>query len=226
MPDDQTSQETEQVITETETTVQPIVEPTAEELLRKELDEAKAKFAASTTENQNLTARLAAEEAARQELTKEPTEPELRTAFPLWDSMSDTEKGLARELFTTKRLAGKAVQSAQEEQATRSWNTSIELAITSNTALQGKEQAFRAYASRPQYRNVPMDVLTNSFLQTQGSAPAPRVTPKPGLETGNGGPKDAPKPKGLSSAELGALRTSDPKAYQDYLKTHEITLED
>ncbi len=133
--------------------------------------------------------------------------------------------GLARELFVTKSTAGKAAQTAQSIQAKESLNTSIELVVTSNPALQGKEQAFRSYASRPQYRGVPMDVLVNSFLQTQGSAPAPKVTPRPGLETGQGGPRTTEKPKGLSMDELKALRTSDPKKYQDYLKTHEVEVD-
>jgi hypothetical protein len=184
------------------------------------------KFADSTRENQLLRERLAAEEKARQEQTKEPTEPELRTAFPLWESMSDTEKELARRTVRAERIGGNAALEVQDIKAERSWATSIELVLASNNALQGKEQAFRQYASRPQYRNVPMDVLVNSFLQTQGTAPEPKVTPKPGLEPGSGGPRTTPKPAGLTMEQLAALRKSDTKAYEQYLKTHDITIDE
>ena len=219
--------ETDEIIPEIKTEEQPIVEPTAEELLRKENEELKKKFGASTTENQVLQNRLATEANARQELTKEPTDSDLRTAFPEWDLMSDTEKRLATRTLRAERIGGQAAQQVQEINADRSWNTSIELAVASNNALQGKEQAFRQYASRPQYRNVPMDVLANAFLQTQGLSAAPKPTPhKPGLETGGGGPRETPKPIGLTMEQLGALRNSDPKAYEKYIKTHEITIDE
>ena len=73
--------------------------------------------------------------------------------------MSDTEKRLATRTLGAERTAGKAAQTAQELQAERSLNTSIDLVLASNTALQGKEQAFRQYVLRPQYKGVPMDVL-------------------------------------------------------------------
>lgn len=210
--------------TETEEVKQETEKPAEQQPPAPAVDYEK-KFAESTRENQLLRERIAAEEKERQESTKEPTESDLRTAFPLWDSMSDTEKELARRTVRAERIGGNAAQQVQAIQAERSWNTSIELVLTSNNALQGKEQAFRQYASRPQYRGVPMDVLVNSFLQTQGPAPAPTVTPKPGLEPGNGGPRTPEKPKTLSGDELAALRKSDQKAYEQYIKTHDIDID-
>src|ERR1019366_5507749 len=104
------------------------------------------KFADSTRENQLLRERIAAEEKARQESTKEPTDSDLRTAFPEWDLMSDTEKRLANRTLRAERIGGQAAQQVQEINSDRSWNTSIELAVASNPTLQGKEQAFRQYA--------------------------------------------------------------------------------
>jgi hypothetical protein len=48
---------------------------------------AEEKFAASTRENQILTARLTAfeEEKARRELTNNPTDSDLKAAFPEWE---------------------------------------------------------------------------------------------------------------------------------------------
>jgi hypothetical protein len=212
--------ETEEVPPVTTEPEQPPAEPTVPPV------DYEKKFSESARENQLLRERLDAEEKARQEFTKEPTDSELRTAFPEWELMSDTEKRLARELTVTKRISGQAVQTAQEIKADRSLATSIDLVLASNTALQGKEQAFRQYATRPQYKGIPMEVLVGAFLQSQGSAaPAPAPTPKPGLEPGNSGPRTPEKPKTLTAAELSALRTSDEKAYMAYVKTHAVDVD-
>jgi len=182
------------------------------------------KFKESSRENQILHERLKAQEEAGKELTKEPTDSELRTAFPSWENYDETQKEFARRTYGAERTALNAQRIAQQMQSERAWNTSLELALSSNDALQGKEQAFRQYASKPQYRNVPMDVLVDAFLGKQGSPP-PKPTPKPGLEPGSGGPRTPEKPKTLSTEELSKLRQNDPKAYQDYLKKHPIDLD-
>jgi len=179
------------------------------------------KFAESARENQILQEKLKAQEAARQELTKEPTDSDLRAAFPDWDSLDDFQKNIARRTYNSERTAKRAVQTTEQLTQERAWNTSIELAISSDSSLQGKEQAFRQYASKPQYRNVPMDVLVSAFLQKNGGEP-PKPTPRPGLEPGSGGPRTPERPQTLTTEALSALRTTNPKAYQDYLKTHPI----
>lgn len=220
MDNDQTPQGTEDVELDTEINpVQPIVPPTVPVI------DYEKKFSESARENQLLRERIAVEERARQESTKEPTDSDLRTAFPEWDVMSDTEKRLATRSLRAERIGGNAALQVQQIQAERSWNTSIELEIASNNALQGKEQAFRQYANRPQYKNVPMDILVGAFLQSQGSAPAPITTPRPGLETSSGGPKETPKPTGLTMEELRSLRMSSPKEYEKYIRTHDIQID-
>jgi hypothetical protein len=183
------------------------------------------KFQESARENQLLREAQAEREKAEQELTKEPTDSELKAAFPSWDVYDDTQKEFARRTFAAERTAVKASAAAQELKSDQSWNTSIELAITSDAALQGKEQAFRQFASQPKYRNSPMDLLVGAFLQKAPPSETPKMTPKPGLEPGNGGPRSSEKPKTLTTEQLTALRTTSPKAYQDYLKTHDIEIE-
>ncbi len=72
-----------------------------------------------------------------------------------------------------------------------------------------------------------MDVLTAAFLQKSGAStpPAPKPTPKPGLETGNGGPRTPEKPKSLSAVELKTLRETNPQGYAEYVKTHDIDID-
>ena len=220
MPDPNLPPETEPVPPVATPPAEPPVEPTPPAV------DYEKKFADSTRENQLLQAKLAEEQRARQELTKEPTDSELRTAFPSWDVMDDTQKELATRTFGAERNSLNASRIVTQLQNERSWETSVQLALSSDPALQGQEQQFRDFASKPQYKNVPMDVLVPAFLQKQGNAPkAPVTTPKPGLEPGNGGPKESPKPQAVSADELSALRTSDPRAWETYIKTHEINIE-
>src|SRR5580658_9552708 len=90
---------------------EPVPQPPAPEVDYKE------KFAASTRENQLKDERIKAleHEAAERNLTNEPTESEYRAAFPTWDSMSDTEKDLARRTLGAERAAKNATQLAEEQ---------------------------------------------------------------------------------------------------------------
>jgi len=208
---------------ETET-AQPETEKPAEQPAAPAIDY-ETKFKESTRENQILQGKLKAREDAEQELTKEPTDSELKAAFPDWDSLSDFEKKIARDNLITKKLAASAVKTTQELQNERAWNTSIELALSSVSALQGKEQAFRQFASQPKYKGTLMELLIDAFLQKNPEAPK-TVTPRPGLEPGSGGPKESPKPAGLTMEQLAALRSSDPRAYEQYIKTHDIEIDE
>lgn len=181
------------------------------------------KFSDSTRENQILQGKIKTLETAAQELTKEPTDSDLKAAFPNWEEMTDNEKMLGRRTFNSERVSQSALATANKFQQEREWQTSLELAST-DPALQGKEEAFKKYASKPQYRNVPTDVLVSAFLGTL--TPNPKLTPKPGLETGNGGLKEPPKPKGISGDELSALRRNNPREYEKYIKSHPIDVSD
>jgi len=190
----------------------------------------KEKFSQSTRENQLIVEENKALKAqlAERNLTKEPTDSELQAAFPAWEAMSETERSLARRTLAAERIAGNAVSSLDEIKAERSWNTTIEVAIASNNALQGKEREFRQYASR--YKNTSMDVLVPAFLQSQGAAQrASNPTPgpaRPSLLPGTGGPKTPDKPKKLTADELRTLRKTDEKAYTAYIKANPDALDD
>lgn len=203
--------------------VPPVTPPPAEPAPATPPIDYEKKFAESSRENQLLRDAETARVKAEQELTKEPTESELRTAFPEWDGLTDFEKKMARGNFTATKLAAASARKADEIASDRSWNTSIEIALTSDPALQGKEQAFKQFASQPKYKGTDMDLLISAFLQKNPSAPARPATPKPGLEPGNGGPRTPDKPQLLSSTDLKTLRETDEKAYLAYIRTHDIS---
>ena len=220
-----TKEVTEEVTPETELKPaeqsQPTPPPPASQP-EETVESLKEKLSASARENQLL--RLADQQRvkAEQELTKEPTDSDLRAAFPSWDLYDDTQEEFARTTFAAQRTSANAIKIATELRNDKELSTSIELVVSSNPALQGREQAFRQYASQPKYRNIPMDVLVPAFLGAAPAAPAPTTTLKPGLLPGNGGPRIPEKPKQLSAGDLALLRTTDEKAYTEYVKTHDI----
>jgi hypothetical protein len=186
------------------------------------------KFKESTREAQILAAQLEAEKAkSRKELTNEPTDSDLQAAFPEWDVMTDTERKLARRAFATERLTTSLLTEREQEKAAQRWNTDLELTIAQKPALQGKEQAFKDFAKKPTHRGAPLDVLVSAFLHESSSRPpsTPAPTPQPGLLPGNGGPREAEKPKLLSGAELKQLRETNAKAYTEYIRTHDIAID-
>jgi hypothetical protein len=184
----------------------------------------KKKATAQGQENIVLSRKL--EDATRpKELTNQPTDSDLRAAFPEWEVMTENERSLARRTFATERLTTSILQEREQEKATQRWNTELELTIAQKPALQGKEQAFKEFANKPTHRGAPLETLVSAFLFEASSTPTPtRPTPRtPGLESGTGGPKTPEKPKLLSGEELKNLRQSDPAAHRKYILEHDVS---
>ncbi|HEY0140406.1 MAG TPA: hypothetical protein VGF48_05885 [Thermoanaerobaculia bacterium] len=175
-------------------------------------------------ENIILNHRVQQDEKARRELTNEPTESDLQAAFPEWDLMTPTEQLLAKKSLVAERRTEALLLKEQKREADVRWDTDLELAIAQNPSLQGKEQAFKAFANRPNRRGIDPDVLIKAFLYDPAPAvTAPAPAPAPGLLSGNGGPRGSDKPKLLSGDALKQLRQTDEKAYKEYIRTHDIT---
>jgi hypothetical protein len=185
----------------------------------------KEKFSQSTRENQILQAQLDEERRknARRELTNEPAESELQAAFPEWEYMTDTEKRLARQSFTANKLAADLAREREEQREQNRWNTDLELAIAKETALRGREQAFKDFANKPTHRGAPTDVLVDAFLR-RSPPPAPAsAAPQPTLEPGNGGPRGPIESKKKYTAEeIMAIQTAEPKKYRQMLLAGEF----
>jgi hypothetical protein len=183
------------------------------------------KFADSTRENQILQSKLAEKEARERELTKEPTDSDLKAAFPHldFDLMDPVQKESLRQGFIARRTAEQVAAERQAEKAERSFVTSVEIAIESHPDLAGREREFKAYATK--YKGSDLNLVVDAFLSKKApAAPPPAQTPRPGLETGTGGPRESEKPKSLSGDELKTLRQTDPKAYREYVMTHDIDI--
>jgi hypothetical protein len=214
------------------TTPQPVSEPTvpptpplepAADPAQPPIDYEK-KFAESTREAQILAAQLEAERAksARRELTNEPTDSDLRAAFPEWEYMSEPEKRSATMAFKADRRSAQLEAEREAEKAERSWQNDLELAVAAHPELGAKAREFKDYASKPSHRGAPVDVLIKAFLHDT-PAPPPATPSTPALEQGNGGPRTIEKPKLISPEELKTLRESDPNGYREYVKNHDLS---
>ena len=233
---------------ETVPTPQPASEPTvpteptetpeqAIARLTGERDEARTKFGESSREAQILGEKLKAlEGSSRRELTNEPTESELRAAFPEWDSMQGWEKETARRSFNADRIARSLAAEREQDRQRQQWNTDVEVFIATNPVLQDRSRDFHEFANKPSHRGAPLDVLKDAFLQRNAQTPTTPMTTTPqtpapepmapGLESGNGGPRTPDQPKQLSADELKTLRESDERAYNEYVRTHNIDVDE
>jgi chemotaxis protein histidine kinase CheA len=187
---------------------------------RQAREAAERKFAESTREAQILAAKNKTLEE-RQHINQ-PTEDDLRKAFPTFEYMTDTEKDLARSTFVATQTAQELRQEKLQRDAEAQWNRDIETFVIADPKLQGREDEFRKFAMKKSHRGAPLDVLKGAFLYE-----TPVVTPRdpaPGLEGGSGGTRE-PAKKGLSAEDLRNLRTSDYQAYLEYVKNNDIDLD-
>jgi hypothetical protein len=220
----------EQTETETGTETQEHETPTQEETIDpakyqqalREAEEYKAKFANSTRENQIIRSK---ESESHRETPNEPTEAELRKAFPSFDYMSDEGKELARFNYRTQRETQTILQAQRQREAEDKWNRTLEQTVIATPSLEGKERAFTEFAKKPQYRGASVELLVDAFLHKHGSSETVRRAPQAGLETGSGGPKAIATKKGLDEKELSALRQNDPEAYRQALLSKPIDID-
>ena len=180
---------------------------------------AERKFAESTREAQILAAKN--KQLEERHNISQPTEDDLRKAFPTFDYMTDTEKDLARGTYLAKVSADEARADKRERDAEAQWNREIESFVITDPKLQGREDEFKKFANKKTHKGAPLDVLKAAFLYE-----VPATVPKaaaPGLESGSGGPRE-PVAKGMKPEDLAALRKTDYRAYQEYVQNNDIDI--
>jgi hypothetical protein len=180
------------------------------------------KFKEQAKENILLNERIR-QEALRRESTPEPTDTEVQSAFPEWEYMSDAEKRSAKLAYKADRTASAIAAERFAEKAERARQTDLEIFEAANPDLRDKAREFKDFANKPQNRTLPLDVLKKAFLYDNQMTPTQPSTPQPGLEQGNGGPRTEEKPKILSGEQLATLRSSDEKAWRQYIQEHDIS---
>ena len=179
-------------------------------------------------EVQPLLHRVKSAETRIDQLTKTepPTETELRQEFPDWDTANSQTQRVYRELLSQRKKTAAIENRMLDTIEQQAWDKDLASVVEKNPKLKGQEEAFKAYAYKPAHRNVPLDVLANSFLFTLDQSPPP-PPPAPrrsgsALERGTGGPKPSDKPGEISSDEAAVIRKNDPRRYRTLVKQGKI----
>lgn len=162
--------------------------------------------------------------------TPEPTEEEMVQEFSEWDVMSDFEKKMARESLANKRRMLALDEIVKENKDLEGWVTKVDdfiadpVNLTKYPELDGKQDEFKLFATKPTRRNVDFEDIVPAFLY--GLKPE---LPRKGkmFEVGSGGPNDRGKQKGdkISIEEARVLRTTNYEKYKTMLKAGKIEIE-
>lgn len=128
----------------------------------------------------------------------EPTDEELKTEYPEWEEMSDTEKRLAKKAFINDKKMSILEQAAAETKKAEEWDSKVDTWIENPKTLaaipelEGKQDSFKTYAKDKLRRNVSLDILYKAFLhEYRASKPSNKGKT---IETGTGGANSKPKP--------------------------------
>ena len=209
----------------------PVEEPKEEVKEEPPVVDYKKKFTESTRESQVLFSRNkkiseAVDQASQME---RPTKEEMEKDFADWDVMSDTEKRLAEDNVVNSRRFDAIHKATQEGKDILAWNEKVDKYIDdpkvlqTNPDLEGKQDDFKIFASKPTRRGVDFEDLVSAFLYDMSTVIKPKSKGKM-FETGSGGPNERVKPKGdkISLSEARVLMKNDYKKYKELLVTGKI----
>lgn len=226
------SQEDEEVIEETPEEEQPEEEEKVETIEpEEEKDDYKEKFVQSSKEamilhHQNKKANEAIDSAIN---TPEPTEEDLQAEYDDWDVMSDFEKKMAKQTLWNDRRFAQLETMQKENKNLQEWGDKIEEFIgdpknlSDFPQLEGKQEEFKLFASRPTRMNSDFDLLVGAFLY-EGTKNPPKKNKGAMFDNGTGGANNKPQPKAkLSLEESRNLMNTDYEKWKTLLRQGKIT---
>jgi hypothetical protein len=190
----------------------------------------KKKFVASTQEaqilhekNKKLTSII--EQADN---IPEPTEDELKKEYTDWDELTATQQKMAKDTLVSNRRFKMLSEVTSQFKDMEAWQEKVVTflddpkSLVDHPELEGKQDEFKLFATKPTRRGIDMDVLISAFLFDAGKERRPNKGKM--FETGTGGPSDKGKPKSdkISLEEARTLRNADYAKYKEYLKAGKI----
>lgn len=208
--------------TEEKTEEKPEEKEEVEEVEEENLDY-KKKFVESAREAQILHAKNKKINEALEKAVKspEPEENELKKEYSDWDVMSDFEKKLARDNFRNTKRFQALEQIAVEGKNLEEWQTKVDgfiddpKTLVDNPLLDGKQDDFKLFATKPTRRGLDFEDLVSAFLYNASKKPKSK---KGGMfETGSGGTNVKSKSSKLSAKEAKTLRETDYGKYKELL---------
>ena len=191
----------------------------------------KEKFIASSREAQVLHAKnkKVNEVLSKAQEISDPTDEEMIAEYPDWEVMSDFEKKMAKDTLIAKRRFDALAEIAKESKNAEEWHDKVDKflddpkSLTDHPDLEGKEDEFRLFATKPTRRGVDFEDLIAAFLYTAKPAKPEKKKAKM-FPTGTGGPGKPSKEEGkLSIEEARELRNTDYKKYKKLLLAGKIS---
>jgi hypothetical protein len=216
---------------EEESPSETITPPVPSEEPKEEPVDYEKKYKASSGEAQILLSKTKkiTEAVAKAGEIAEPTDEEMTKEFPDWEVMSDTERKLAKDSVVNRKKFSTLAEATGEIKDIDAWNDKVDSfladpkVLADHPDLDGNEEEFKTFATKPTRRGVDFEDLVSSFLYMQSKEVRPKN--KGGMfETGSAGLNDKPKPKTdkITVDESRRLRLLDYKKYLQYVKEGKI----
>lgn len=190
----------------------------------------KKKFGESTRRNQIVESQFKELQKTLGDITRQevPTDEEMSASISDWEYLSDREKNAERKLVVLERRTNHVISTIGNIASETENASKLEQFVESEPRLEGKEEAFYDFVSKPANKGASMEVLLNAFLfeVKDESVVVPPVTPPteeipPSLERGNSSGNMPLTPTGkkeYSDEELQVLRTKDPRKYHELIR--------
>lgn len=195
----------------------------------------KKKFIESSKEalilhSRNKQIREAVENASK---IPEPPEEEMRKIYGEdWDLMTDTEKRLVIDNYVNKKRFEMLQQAIMAGKDLEEWISKVERfssdpkILNQYPELEGKQDEFVEFASKPTRRGLPLEDVVAAFLfnyEKTMKKPQGKM-----FEVGTAGPNERQtfrKADKLTPDELAKLRKVDYRKYREYLKSHKVNFD-
>lgn len=158
----------------------------------------------------------------------EPTEAELTQEFPDWENLSEFERKVAKKTLLNDRRFALIEGVRQEFKDVEAHNKKVDAFIEDPKTLikypdlEGKAEAFKVFAAKPNRQGVEFADLVSSFLYKVSQE---RVKHKGKMfEDGDGGSKERRMPKStkLTLDQAAVLRKTNYKEYVKQLRSGNI----
>lgn len=191
----------------------------------------KKKFIDSAREGQILHSRnkKMAEAIELASSVAEPTEEEMVKEYPEWDLMDEVQKKIARKATMSDRRMAFISEAHKEAKDIETWNSKVDgyiedpRTLVNNPELEGREEEFKMFATKPTRRGADLQDLINSFLWDMNKTAKPKSKGAM-FESHTPGPskKENSKSGRLSIEEATRLRTNNYNEYVRQLKSGNI----
>lgn len=185
----------------------------------------KKKFSESSREAQvqgfkNKEIQTAVDAAAQ---IPDPSEEDLKVAYPTWEEMTETEQMLAKDNLLNKRRFELVHEATEKFKKVDEWTEQVDTytgdpkTLIAHPELEGKVEEFKQFVSKPSRRGIDLEDLVLAFGGEQAKI-VPVVHKGQMFEQGSSGTlPDKPKDDKISLEESKILQKSNYKLWKEKL---------